>query len=160
MAYSSATAPPLALASENFFTNAASIWSAGGAAGLTLWRPLAIFMRMAQLDRPQRSTVLRLRRTQFSLSGTVPDSVALWNRMCAGLLPPSLPVAVASEMEMSAGLRWPAGSARSRVRRALPSSQAVSVVKVRKVYSSLVSWAIRTAGCVGLDCWVSFWAFH
>ena len=109
---------------------------------------------MAQLDRPHRSTVLRLRRTQFSLSGTVPDSVALWKMTCGALLLP-LPVAVASAMEMSAGLRWPGGRARSRVRRAVPSSQPVSVVKVRKVYSSLVSWAIRTAGCVRLRFWVS-----
>ena len=50
-----------------------------------------------------------------------------------------LPVAVASAMEMSAGLRWPGGRASSRARKAVPSSQAVSVVKVRKVYSSLVS---------------------
>ena len=96
-------------------------------------------MRIAQLDTPNRSTVLRLRRTQFSLSGTVPDSVALWNTTCSGLPP-------ASAMEMSAGLRWPAGRASSRARRAVPSVQAVSAVNVRKVYASLVSWAMRTAG--------------
>ncbi len=58
-------------------------------------------------------------------------------------------MAVANAMEMRAGLRWPAGRERSRVRRAVPRLQAVSVVKLRKVYSSLVSWAIRTAGWSG-----------
>jgi hypothetical protein len=41
-------------------------------------------------------------------------------------------VAVAREMEIRAGLRCVGGRERSRVRRAVPRVQAVSVVKVRK----------------------------
>lgn len=57
--------------------------------------------------------------------------------------PPPL-VAVASAMEIRAGLRWLSGRDRIRVRSALPSVQAVSAVKERKVCSGLVSWVMRT----------------
>jgi hypothetical protein len=88
--------------------------------------PDAIFIRIAQLDTPHRSTVFRLRSTQFSLSGTVPGSVAAWKTMCSGEPP-------VSAMEMSAGLRCEAGRESRRSRSAVPRVQAVAAVKVRKV---------------------------
>lgn len=72
--------------------------------------------------------------------------------MCGGV-PPE--VAVASMMEIRAGLRWVLGRERIRSRRALPSVQAVSAVKDWKVCSWLDSWAIKTWGWVVLE-W-GFW---
>lgn len=77
-----------------------------------------------------------MRRTQFSLSGIVPLSVALWKTTWSGT-PPD--VAVARAMEIKAGLRVPCGRERMRSRRAVPRVQAVLVVKVLKVCSWLTS---------------------
>lgn len=95
--------------------------------------------------------MLRFRRTQFSLSGIVPLSVADWNTTWSGAPP-------LSAMETRAGLRWPSGRRRIRSLRAFPSCHAVSAVKVGKSWSALVSCASRTLGCLlvsfwGLGCW-------
>lgn len=72
----------------------------------------------------------------------MPLSVAHWNITCSG---PELGVAVASAMETRAGLRWAFGRERILSRTAVPSVQAVDVVKVVKVCPGLVSWEIRTS---------------
>lgn len=99
---------------------------------------------MAQLDIPNRSTVFRLRRTQLSLSGIVPSSVAHWKTVCSGPLPG---VAVVRAIEMRAGLRCSEGRERIRSRRAVPRVQAVVVLNVVKVCSGEISWVVRTLGC-------------
>ena len=76
----------------------------------------------------------------------MPLSVADWNTTWSGAPP-------LRAMETRAGLRWPSGRLRIRSLSAFPSCQAVSAVKVGKIWSALVSCASRTLGCF----LVSFW---